>query len=344
MNDPTKENNIYRSIQDNTALEQTSQLNSRRKSQIVKKVNPQKPNNSLWSKPKGKTQDSDKYIILQSDKITAQVTYSLGPAEAKMLDYINYQATKSSDSIKNGKVHIPIKEYAVDNGLKFTEGTEKYPKQKARKLLFFLSNFKYSFDDGNEKSKYKYPFKLMTPIPEYDTSKHGEIIVGLSPTYEEMVTKRAFYTPIPISLFKLDPVHQALAYAIGRYLCHNKRVNADKGNRQFGDVVKIETLLNHCKGAIPNPYTENHFSRKIYEPFMKAVGEDLAGIFSFKFMNSKGKPTLLTDPSKKEFLASSIIISDWHGYPYAKLKEIVDRHKEAIANNKRSRTLRKSKK
>lgn len=343
MNDSTKENNLYRSIQDNPALEQASQLNTRHKDQITKSVDPQKARKSLWSKPTGKAKDSDKYVVLQSDKISAQVTYSLGPAEAKMLDYINYQATKTANSIKDGKVHISAEEYAKDNGLKFTNGKEKYPKQKARKLLFDLVNFKYSFNDGNENNKYKYPVKMMTPIPEYDTSKHGEIIVGLSPTYQEMLTKHAFYTPIPLELFHLDPVHQAVAYAIGRYLCHNKRANADKESHQFGDVVKIDTLLNHCKGAFPNPYTTRRFKQQIYEPFMRAVGEDLVGVFDFEFLDSKGMPTMLTDPTRKEFLESALVVTNWHGYPYDKVKEIVERHKKEIANHKRSRTLKNKK-
>ena len=339
-NEQQKLNNNYRSIRDNPALEQTSQLNTKQKSKVKKRVTHKASGGiSLARSPKPVEQKED-YALLQSDNITAQVSRNMGTAQAQLLDYINYQATKSENSIKDGKITISVKEYAQDNGLKFDKGNEKYPKKKARKLLFDLAGLHIEFNGGNKKSKYKYPVAMMTPIPEYDTSQHGKIIIGLSPTYQKMITEGAFYTPIPIKLFQLDPNHQPVAYAIGRYLCHNKRANAEKEQHRFGNALKIETLLSHCKGVFPDPRSARRFSQQIYEPFMKAVGEDLVGIFDFSFMDSGGNPTDLINPTKKEFLASYIIVTDWHGYPYDKLAGVINRHKQAIANHKRSKTLK----
>src|SRR5699024_10435413 len=345
----TKDNKSFQdsplSFQDGPLLEQSSQLNSRRKEQVKKKVKPQKSKIRLSRAPitAKKRKRRSSYTILQSDAITAKVSQTFGTAEAKMLDYISYQATKSKDSIHNGKVTIPVKEFALDNGLKFTSGNERYPKNKARKILYNLMDFEITFNDGEKGSRYKFPVSAMIPIPEYDTSKSGKIIVGLSPSYQEMLTSGSFYTPVPRWLYQLDPQHQAAAYAIARYLFHNKRANADKETHCYGDHVKISTLLRHCKGAFSDPYTSQHFSQLIYNPFMKAIGEDLAGKLDFAFLDPSGMPTMLTDPTTEEFLNSTLVVKDWHDYPLGKIDNVVKRHKKAIANNKRKKTLKKQK-
>lgn len=334
-----------RSFQDNPALEQVSQLNSHHKDQVKKQIKPKKNGIRLTRTPASakKHKRRSSYSVLQSDAITAEVSQTFGTAEAQMLDYISYQATKSKNSIHHGKVTIPVKEFALDNGLKFTNGNERYPKNKARKILYNLVDFRVDFTDGTKNSRYKYPVASMVPIPEYDTSKSGKIIVGLSPSYQEMLTSGSFYTPVPRWLYQLDPQHQAAAYAIARYLFHNKRANADKKTHFYGDHVKISTLLRHCKGAFSDPYTSQHFSQLVYNPFMKAIGEDLAGKLDFAFLDPSGMPTMLTDPTKDEFLNSTLVVKDWHDYPLEKIDNVVKRHKKAIANNKRKKTLKKQK-
>lgn len=336
-------NDDVRSFQDNPALEQVSQLNSRRKNQIKKRVKPKKNSLRLTRTPVSakKHKKRSSYSILQSDAITAEVSQTFGTAEAKMLDYISYQATKSKNSIHNGKVTIPVKEFALDNGLKFTNGNERYPKNKARKILYNLVDFQITFTDGKKNSHYKYPVAAMVPIPEYDTSKSGKIIVGLSPSYQEMLTSGTFYTPVPHWLYQLDPGKQAPAYAIARFLFHNKRANADKKTHNYGDHIKISTLLSHCKGAFDDPYSTRRFSQRIYGPFMKAIGEDLAGKLDFTFLDPNGMPTLLTDPSRDDFLNSTLVVKDWHDYPLKKIDGVIKRHKKAIANNKRRKTLKR---
>jgi len=335
----------YRSIKDNTALEQTSQLNSRRKSQVKDHVTAKKGGLDLSRKPKAPKMSKaerklEDYLLLVSDQITAQVGEIFGPAEAKLMDYINYQANKTQHAIKDGKITFSIKEYARDNGLKFTNGNEKYPKQKLRKLLSALTMFRLEFDGGDKNSRYKYPVSMMTPISEYDTSLHGKVEIGFSPTYQELITKRAFYTPMPMELFRLDPSHQAAAYAIARFLYHNKRTNFFNAAHGYGNRIKIETLLSHCKGAFPDIHATKYFSRQIYDPFMKAVGEDLVSFFTLSFIDGDGQPTMLTNPSRDDFLSSTLVITDWHGYPDDQLANLTDRRKKAISNNKRRKTIK----
>lgn len=341
----------YQSIKDNPANEQISQLNSRRKNQVVKKVTAKKGGVDMTlnrNKKAPKKSKADKklenYLLLVNDQITAGVGEVFGPAEAKLLDYINYQANKTQSAVKDGKLVFSIEEYAKDNGLKYSKGNEQYPKRKLRKLLYNLTNFQVSYGGGTPDNKYKYPVATTIPISEYDTGLHGKVEVGFSPSYRQLITKRAFYTPIPMELFQLDPKRQAPAYAIGRYLYHNKRANYGNEKHGYGNRVKIETLLNHCNGAFPDIYKTRRFSERVYELFMKAVGEDLVEFFTIKFLDSKGKPTLLTNPSRDKFLNSTLIITDWHGYPNDTLVATMNRKKKAVANNKRRKSLKNKEK
>lgn len=258
--------------------------------------------------------------IAQFADVTAEIERGMTTATAQVMDYINSVFTMGSNQ-NSGQVEFTVDDYMTDSQLAST----RTAKAKLKKALDDLLGVTLHFNGGPVTG-------AMHIYAEYKIKRGGHVTITLAPTYHKFLSS-SFPMPMPILLFQLNPQSQATSWYILRTLAENKRMNY---GRPSADRLKVKYILAKCPSlpAYKEIADEGHVSRKIMEPFFKAL-EPLTKAIDYTFIGPDGQPLNYQEGLDYDTFANSIFaVKKWRNYPddymisYTKTRKAKQQHKK----------------
>lgn len=248
----------------------------------------------------------------------------MNTATAQVMDYVNSVFTTSSNQ-NSGIVEFTVDQYMKDAGSRLT--SYRYARGKLKKALDNLLGVTLHYKGGS------YFAGAMHIYSEYKIKRGGHVSITLAPTYHKLL-KSSFPMPMPKLLFQLNPLTQATSWYILRTLTENKRMNYGKPS---ADRLKVKYILAKCPSlpAYKEIAEEGHVSRKIMDPFFKAL-EPLTKAIDYTFIGPNGQPLNYEEGLDYDSFADSIfVVKKWADYPDQYMTSYTQRRKAKQQHKKK---------